>query len=221
MLADGGFVGEDAGSGQGCPQLSCSSYGSSDTVESVVAILSEQPWTTIAKSTSACLAASDEIPVGQTVNLRATDVTVPAACQKMGTCSGLVFELGAGTEGVTCLDQFCTALMLASARFRVRMVLRDHYPLSPRYAPVVQVLAPCGTPCTALEVTCPTSQTCWSDAMEHCRFCLDGSAEVCACAAHGEGQSCTVFISNDTSCHGHCATGTCKIDPNQTGCPSI
>ena len=223
QLADGGFPSDvDSGpGGPGCPHTGCGSAGNSSSLESVVATLAAQPWTTISKSTSTCLPTSDELSVSQTVNMRATDVAPPAQCAKVGTCTGLVFELSSGAEGVTCLDQFCTALMLDSAHFRVRMILRDHYPLSPRFAPVVQVLPPCGTACSATEKTCDTSDTCWPSAMDQCRFCLAAPAETCACADHGEGQGCTVYLSNDISCQGHCTAGTCKITPGQTGCPQI
>ncbi|MBI5542246.1 MAG: hypothetical protein HY901_00030 [Deltaproteobacteria bacterium] len=207
--------------GTGCPAVECSSYGDMESLDAVLEKLRGVPWPVIDKTTSVCLPASGDIPVTRTVSLRATDLELPAQCAPAGSCTGLTFKLSEGARGVTCLDHFCTALMLNSARFRVRLLVRDQYPTNPRYVPVVEVLPPCEAGCAQDEVTCGANHTCWPDLTEHCRFCLALPKEECACAGREESEACRVFESNSQSCAGKCIEGACEIAGGQPGCPSL
>ena len=224
---DGGLVG-DGGSvvpvqpvipGPACPAVNCGSFGAAGSVEAVVGVLSVLPWRLVALPTSICLPASDDLPVSSTVSLQASDVTPPPVCGMDGICAGVVFRISPEAVGVTCLDQFCTALLLNSSRFRLRKTYFDQYPNSPRFAPIIEVLPPCGVPCHADQRSCDANHTCWADDLEYCRFCLDAPQARCACADHREGADCQVYLTNDLTCAGKCAAATCVINPGQPHCP--
>lgn len=213
---------QDGGGGPGqpgCPAVSCSSYGDVETLESLVGIIYLQPWTTVAKATSACLSASNDVNVTRTINLRSSDVILPNQCLVSGACAGLTFRLAEGAQGVTCLDQFCTALMLNGSHFRVRLLVRDQYPARPRYVPVMEVLPRCDASCQSDELTCSVNHTCWADKVETCRFCQSAPQEKCACVDKLEGDPCLLYKTNDMTCSGACVAGRCVLDPGQKNCP--
>jgi hypothetical protein len=193
--------------------------GSASTVDAVTAALDSLPWTTVSLPTSVCLPASGELSVSETITLPASDVNLPPLCSAPGACAGITFDVSKEAVGVTCLDQFCTSLMLSGAHFRLRQVNYDQYPVSPRYAPIVQVLPPCGTACEAKQRTCEVNQTCWADDVEYCRFCVADTQERCACVSHQEGETCLLYTSNDMSCSGTCVSGSCQLKAGQVQCP--
>jgi len=214
--ADGGvLLSHDGGAGVSCLPVECKQHGTVNNAESVVLILSSLPWTSIARRTSACLEASADVPVERTVSIAASDVVLPQQCWQ-GTCANLTFQIAPAVSGVKCLDQFCSALMLSGARFRVRQTLRDQYPMNPRYVPVVEFLPPCGTPCGATELTCQNHHTCWASELDLCRFCEGRPHEECACLGKAEGAGCLLYKTNDLTCRGTCAEGECR--PEEPAC---
>jgi len=219
-------LGADAGGGdvawpRGCPQVDCNSYGDVEDVGGLLAQLATLSWTTIARPTSVCLPASNDFHVTRTVNISASDIPRPPLCSTPGSCAGLTFALSDGAEGVKCLDDFCTTLMLTGAHFRLRLVVFDQYPNVPRYVPIAQVLPTCQSPCAADELRCSAHHTCWRDSVEFCRFCLDYPQEECACLGKFEGDTCLFYLSNDLTCAGACTDGRCVLADGQPNCPTL
>jgi len=152
---------------------------------------------------------------------RPADLAPPPECAQLGACAGTTFEVSPRAQGVSCLDHFCSTLMLSGARFRVRLVLRDAYPSAPRYVPLAQILPACEVPCEPDELRCAALHTCWAESMDYCRFCLAAPQEECACQGKLEGEACRVFRTNDLTCSGTCQDERCVVEVGQPNCPSL
>lgn len=216
---DGGeLAGADGGGGEpGCPAVPCRTAGSFASEADLLSFLQVLGWTTVARPTSTCLRASDDLRVSRTLTLKAADVALPASCSG---CAGVTFKLSERAEGVTCLDEpVCSALMLSGARFRVRQVLQDPRPVQSVLVPVVEILPPCEAGCMAPEIPCAQNHTCWGDEIDHCRFCRAAPHATCACVGKSETEACRLYLTNDLSCTGTCQEGRCVANPGQSGCP--
>jgi len=209
---DGGriWVEPVTGSGEGCPSIACRERGSASNVRDLVGLLSDQSWTVVARSTSVCRPASDDVSVRETLAVSAPDIPLPAICST-GACTSLGFVLAPGLQGVKCLDDFCSALMLSGARFRVRLTLLDQYPMSPRYVPLVDVMPPCDRGGAKGELACTPQRTCWESELELCRFCSLRPPAECACIGHREGTDCVLYPTSDLACPGSCRAGVCEL----------
>lgn len=110
---------------------------------------------------------------------------------------------------------FRTTLVLEpGARFRIRSMNVDIHPQWPNFAPLVQVLDPCTTPCTVGDARCFEDQVCYRAGPSFCNHCLALGVETCAClAAEGpasEGDLCEFFVSGDLIYSGVCQQGICQ-----------
>ncbi|HEY3450148.1 MAG TPA: hypothetical protein VGK67_27590 [Myxococcales bacterium] len=218
-VRDGG--GEVVVDPRGCPPVACSSFGAVENVEGLEAQLSTLKWTVVARPTSVCLPASSDFSVERTVNLASSDIATPAQCLTPGACAGITFDLSEQAQGVGCLDDFCTTLMLTDARFRMRLILHDQYPDIPRYVPIAEVLPSCLVPCEPEQMRCSAHATCWADPHDFCRFCIAAPQEECACLDKLETEACVVYLTNDLTCTGTCRDDRCVLNAGQPNCPAL
>lgn len=205
----------------GCPKVACAGYGTVENIEGLKAQLSTLSWTTVAKPTSVCLPASHDFTTSRTINLAASDIAPPLECVVAGACAGTTFLLSDEAEGVGCLDDFCTTLMLTSARFRLRLIVHDQYPDIPRYVPIAEILPSCQAACEPNELRCSAHDTCWKSDLDFCRFCVAAPQEECACLGKLETDACQVFVTNDMHCSGTCRKDRCVINAGQPNCPVL
>lgn len=89
----------------------------------------------------------------------------------------------------------------------------DTHPGRYNFVPIVEVLAACAAPCGATELACEATHTCWSDARDHCAYCLGGDNDACACwngtGFEDDDTPCEVAVSGDVYMPGTCQSGVC------------
>ncbi len=206
---------------QGCPKVACAAYGAVESIEALSAQIATLTWAAVARPTSACLPASSDLAVNRTVHLTSADIPLPPQCLAPGACAGVTFLLSEKAQGVGCLDDFCTTLMLTNAQFRLRLIVHDQYPDIPRYVPIAEVLPSCRVPCEAGELRCMAHDTCWADPRDFCRFCVAAPQAECACLDKLEGDSCLYYVTNDLTCSGSCRDDRCVLNAGQPNCPAL
>jgi hypothetical protein len=207
-----------------CPIGPCAVGPTIASANELIAIIEATPdWVTFGPYTTGCLPASADILVSGTVTLQADSVAVPTICRG-GACRDVVrFRAQEQPMGVECLEPepwfsftLCAGITLHDTTIRVRTLREDIHPSEfGNYAPIVDVLPACATPCGADELTCAASHTCWTSVRDHCAYCLGGSNEECGCwdgARFAEnGAKCSIATSGDIIELGICRAGTCDL----------
>jgi hypothetical protein len=207
-----------------CPVRPCAVGPTITSANELIAIIEAAPdWVTFGPYTTGCLLASADILVPGTVTLQADSVAVPTICRD-GACRDVVrFRAQGQPRGVECLEPepwfsftLCAGIALHDTTIRVRTLREDIHPSEfGNYAPIVDVLPACATPCGADELTCAASHTCWTSVRDHCAYCLGGSNEECGCwdgARFAEnGAKCSIATSGDIIELGICRAGICDL----------
>jgi hypothetical protein len=191
--------------------------------ELVSIIEATSSWVAHGPYTTGCLPASAEIRVLGTLTVQTDQIAVPTVCEPRSDCRKAVrFRVtNPLPPGVECVRpeawyaySLCPAITLRDATIRLRPVLEDIHPSSfGNFAPIVDVLPPCSTPCTSEELACPATHTCWADVRDHCAYCLGGDNEACACwngsSFESDGTACDLATSGDVIELGTCRAGRC------------
>jgi hypothetical protein len=203
------------------------------TREGLLGVLSQIEFGSVGPYTSAHLPISKDIQVRGTVSLTSSDVPVPATCQSRDDCQhAVVFDHGVGIAGVVFAARDADAgwapgypgVTLTDTTIRLRPLLEDYHPWRYNFIPVVSVMPPCTSPCSASARKCPWDGVCYGE-QQYCRLCEALSNEVCACRTLGgttiaDGGACSFMVSGDVRCQGHCVAGRCQSDnPGWAGCP--
>jgi hypothetical protein len=187
----------------------------------LLAVLAGMDWAGSGAYSSGLQPITPDLVVTGTVVLEAAAIPLPAECLERSDCShqggffGGALPAGATLQGeadLTCLTA-ASRLTLANTTVRLRTVLVDTHPCAVNFVPVVEVEAPCGTPCGPGLALCPGDGVCYAQGDSFCRRCEGGGREECACrGADGplpEGAHCTYWQSGDVRCDGTCRQGTC------------
>ncbi|MBN2113633.1 MAG: hypothetical protein JW785_05835 [Acidimicrobiia bacterium] len=162
-----------------------------------------------------------DLVITGTVALNASALPVPENCLSRPDCSpqaGLVLHpgvagaVGEGDAYIECADSYAR-IVLTDTTVRLRPYLRDTHPCAFNYVPMVEVLPPCGTPCSEGQGLCPVDGVCYSLGDAFCRLCEGGTKEECACRGPEgpleEGAPCSYWQSGDMKCEGRCRSGAC------------
>jgi len=224
LIAGCGDDGGDASSTTSTtlPPLECPDPIAITSTEDLVAALAGLSWEGLGAYTSGVLPITPDLVVTGTVTLEAADLPIPQDCLDRPDCSGEGgFWVGAPVPGVggegdadlPCGDAYAR-LVLTETTLRLRPFLYDTHPCRFNFVPIVEVAAPCGSPCGEGQALCPVDGVCYAAGTGFCQACEGGSKETCACwgtdGPLDEGASCYFWQSGDVKCVGTCRQGTCE-----------
>jgi len=203
------------------PPLECPDPITITSTEDLVAALVGLSWEGLGAYTSGVLPITPDLVVTGTVTLEAADLPIPQNCLDRSDCSREGgFWVGAPVPGVggegdadlPCGDAYAR-LVLTETTLRLRPFLYDTHPCRFNFVPIVEVAAPCGSPCGEGQALCPVDGVCYAAGTGFCQACEGGSKETCACwgvdGPLDEGASCYYWQSGDVKCLGTCRQGTC------------
>jgi len=203
------------------PPLECADPLIITSTEDLVAVLAATSWQGLGAYTSGPLPITPDLVISGSVVLDASDLPIPADCLGRPDCSGEGgFWVGAPVPGVggqgdadlPCGDAYAR-LTLTDTTLRLRPFLYDTHPCEYNFVPIVEVAAPCGSPCGEGQALCPVDGVCYGVGAGFCQACEGGSKETCACRGPegplNEGASCTYWQSGDVKCVGTCQQGIC------------
>jgi hypothetical protein len=207
-----------------CSPTACEIGPTITSANELVAIIeATSDWVVYGPYTTGCLRASADMHVSGTVTVNTDSIAVPTFCQNLGDCRKAVrFRSSLQLQEVECLQPepwfdytLCAGITLRDTTVRLRMLQEDIHPSSfGNFAPIVDVLPACATPCGSSELACEATHTCWSNVRDHCAYCLGGSNEACACwngaRFDDDGTQCSFALSGDLIANGTCHAGTCE-----------
>jgi hypothetical protein len=202
-----------------CPSAQCAAPTPVHADTDLAAGIAAAPWPRKGPYTTGCLAASGDLRVDGSLTFDAGAIAVPAECA--GGCLDRVsFRLVGAPAGVSCVAMdpaahlgTCATVRVTDATVRVRPIIQDtHASPTGNFAPVVEILGACASPCAASELACPASHTCYGSERDFCAYCLGGDNQTCACwTPSGQAvdrTTCHLYL-GDIMVTGTCQAGAC------------